>query len=130
MGKFIALKSVERAGWCVYLDEAPTSVEFWVGPLKDQAHAESEAKRLNKLNQPDLIFEEWENNNEVLHEIGREIHDAQTKGRPLTPARGESMPQTQEYWEKRAAMDQELILEQRDEINKLKQKINQMEQER
>ena len=48
--------------------------------------------------------------------------------RPLTPSRGESMPQTREYWEKRAAMDQELILEQRDEINKLKQKINKLEQ--
>jgi len=47
---------------------------------------------------------------------------------PLTPPRGEPMPQTQEYWEKRAAMDQELILEQRDEINRLKCKVNKLEQ--
>jgi hypothetical protein len=50
--------------------------------------------------------------------------------RPATPAKGEPMPQTQEYWLKRAMMDQELILEQRDEIEKLKQKVNQLGQKR
>lgn len=40
----------------------------------------------------------------------------------------EPMPQTREYWVKMAAMDQELILEQRAEIAKLKQKVNQLQQ--
>ena len=48
--------------------------------------------------------------------------------RPPTPARGEAMPQTREYWEKRAETDQELILSQRDEISGLKRKINKLEQ--
>lgn len=49
---------------------------------------------------------------------------------PPTPKRGESMPDTREYWEKRALMDQELILKQKEEltkkgvqIHKLKQKL-------
>jgi hypothetical protein len=45
-----------------------------------------------------------------------------------TPARGQPMPQTREYWEKRAAMDQELILEQKDEISRLKHTVNQLRQ--
>lgn len=40
---------------------------------------------------------------------------------PLTPPKGEPMPQTREYWEKRAAMDLELIMEQKEEISRLKQ---------
>jgi hypothetical protein len=48
--------------------------------------------------------------------------------RPLTPARYESMPKTQEYWVKRAEMDQELIIEQAGEIIRLKQTINQLRQ--
>lgn len=48
--------------------------------------------------------------------------------RPLTPAKGDPMPQTREYWEKRADMDQALILKQRDEIGRLKYKVNQLEQ--
>lgn len=62
-----------------------------------------------------------------VEQILRQVTGRKIK-HPMTPARGESMPQTQEYWEKRADMDQELILEQRDEINKLKQKINKLEQ--
>jgi hypothetical protein len=50
--------------------------------------------------------------------------------KPLTPAKGEPMPQTREYWEKRAESDQELLLQQRDYIIKLKQKINKLEQAR
>jgi len=38
------------------------------------------------------------------------------------------MPQTREYWEKRAVMDLELIMEQKEEISKLKIKINKLEQ--
>ena len=49
---------------------------------------------------------------------------------PITPPKGEKMPQTREYWEKRADMDQELILKQRDEIGELKQRINKLQQER
>jgi len=48
--------------------------------------------------------------------------------RPITPPRYEPMPQTREYWEKRAMMDQELILEQLAEISKLRQRINNLEQ--
>jgi len=53
-----------------------------------------------------------------------------TKNRPRTPARGDPMPQTREYWEKRAMDDQDVILAQRDEISRLKQKINKLEQKR
>lgn len=49
----------------------------------------------------------------------------------MTPPKGESMPQTQEYWQKRAQMDQELILEyaarhakDTSTINDLRQKLN------
>lgn len=48
-----------------------------------------------------------------------------TAKHPLTPPRGEPMPQTREHWEKRAAYDQELILEMKAEISKLKHKLNQ-----
>ncbi len=47
---------------------------------------------------------------------------------PLTPPRGEPMPQTREYWEKRAAMDLELIMEMKEEISKLKHTVNQLRQ--
>lgn len=50
------------------------------------------------------------------------------RGHPITPPKGEPMPQTREYWEKRADMDHELIRLQRDEINALKQRINQLQQ--
>ena len=52
------------------------------------------------------------------------------KERPITPPKGEPMPQTREYWEKRAEMDQELILEQKEEIAWLKQRINKLEQKK
>jgi hypothetical protein len=48
--------------------------------------------------------------------------------RPPTPARGEPMPQTEAYWNKRAQMDQELILEMKDEISKLKSQVNDLRQ--
>ncbi len=48
---------------------------------------------------------------------------------PLTPAKGEPMPQTREYWEKRAQMDQEIILEQKAEIGKLNAKVNKLQQQ-
>lgn len=56
------------------------------------------------------------------------INDWNTRHSPITPPRGEPMPQTQEYWEKRAIMDQDLILEQREDISKLKVRINKLEQ--
>ena len=40
----------------------------------------------------------------------------------------EPIPQSREYWVKMAAMDQELILEQRDEISRLKRKTNKLQQ--
>ena len=46
----------------------------------------------------------------------------------LTPAKGEPMPRTVEHYQANAERDQELILEQRDEIGRLKQRINKMEQ--
>jgi len=42
--------------------------------------------------------------------------------------RGQPMPQTREYWIQLAARDQELILEQRDEINRLKCRVNDLQQ--
>ena len=45
-----------------------------------------------------------------------------------TPALGEPMPKTHEQLYKMLAMDQELILEQKDEIAKLKMTINKLRQ--
>lgn len=42
----------------------------------------------------------------------------------LTPARGEPMPRTIEYYIARGERDQELILEMKEEISKLRQKLN------
>jgi len=47
---------------------------------------------------------------------------------PLTPAKGEPMPRTVEHYQANAERDQELILEQRDEIGRLKQKLNKLQQ--
>lgn len=48
--------------------------------------------------------------------------------RPISPPRGESMPQTVEACQAIMERDNELILEQKDEISKLKQKINNQKQ--
>lgn len=45
----------------------------------------------------------------------------------LTPAKGEPMPRTVEHYQANAERDQELILEQRDEIGTLQQKVGQLE---
>jgi len=42
--------------------------------------------------------------------------------------KGQPMPQTREYWIQLAARDQELILDLKDEISKLKCKVNQLQQ--
>ena len=46
----------------------------------------------------------------------------------MTPARGEPMPRTVEYYQANAIRDQELIMEQKDEISRLKMKVNKLEQ--
>ena len=43
-------------------------------------------------------------------------------------AKDQPMPQSREYWVKMAAMDQELILEQAAEINRLKCTVNDLRQ--
>ena len=48
--------------------------------------------------------------------------------KPITPPKGERMPDTKEYWEKRAAMDLELIMEMKKEISRLKQANNNLKQ--
>ena len=47
---------------------------------------------------------------------------------PLTPPKGQAMPRTVEHYQANAIRDQELILEQKAEISKLKVKINKLEQ--
>lgn len=49
---------------------------------------------------------------------------------PPTPAKGEPWPDTKEYWIKRAAMDEVLILKQKKEISRLKQKLNNLRQKK
>lgn len=56
------------------------------------------------------------------------ITDNKTTIYPPTPARYEPMPQTREYWEKRAHMDQDLILKMKNEISLLKRTINMLRQ--
>lgn len=48
--------------------------------------------------------------------------------RGSTPARGEPMPDTREYWEKHWLMQDELIRDLLAENRKLKQKVNKLEQ--
>lgn len=62
-------------------------------------------------------------------QIKRWANPIEYKPNAISPEKGEPMPQTREYWEKRAMLDQELILEQKAEISKLKQRINKLEQE-
>jgi hypothetical protein len=50
--------------------------------------------------------------------------------RAPTPAKGEPMPKTIEYYIKRGDMDQELIMEQKEEISRLKQTVNKLRQKR
>lgn len=47
-----------------------------------------------------------------------------TRHTALTPAKGEPMPQTREYWEAGALRDQELILEMKAEIGTLTSQLN------
>lgn len=47
---------------------------------------------------------------------------------PPTIGKAERQPDTKEYWEKRALMDLELIIEQKEEIARLKKKLNNLEQ--
>ena len=47
---------------------------------------------------------------------------------PLTPPKGQAMPRTVEHYQANAIRDQELIMEQKAEISKLKVKINKLEQ--
>lgn len=53
-----------------------------------------------------------------------------TEWQDMAPSNGkkEPMPQTREYWIKLAAMDQELILEQKDQISRLKVQLNKLQQ--
>ena len=46
----------------------------------------------------------------------------------LTPAKGEKMPMTEEHFYKVITMRDELIFEQKDEIAKLKSKVNKLQQ--
>ena len=46
----------------------------------------------------------------------------------LTPTKGEKMPMTKEHFYKVIAMRDELIFEQKEEISKLKMKINRIQQ--
>ena len=46
---------------------------------------------------------------------------------PLVP-KDKPMPQTREYWIQLAARDQELIIEQREKINRLEQQVNSLRQ--
>ena len=44
----------------------------------------------------------------------------------LTPGKDEPMPRTEEYYLKMLALDDELIQEMKEEISKLKAKVNQL----
>ena len=48
----------------------------------------------------------------------------------LTPTKGERMPMTEEHFYKVIGMRDELIFEQKDEIAKLKTKVNKLQQAR
>ena len=48
----------------------------------------------------------------------------------LTPAKGERMPMTEKHFYKVIGMRDELIFEQKDEIAKLKTKVNKLQQAR
>ena len=52
------------------------------------------------------------------------------KRKAITPAKGLPMPKTPEYYRAMAQRDLELIMEQKAEISRLKQRINKLEQRR
>lgn len=58
------------------------------------------------------------------------VFGSKTEWQDMAPPtiKGQPMPQTREYWIQLAARDQELILEQRDEISRLKAKVNNLQQ--
>lgn len=74
----------------------------------------------------------------LLHEKGvlaREEQEALEGGnewiyrlKVVTPAKGEPMPRTVEYYKANAIRDQELILAMKAQISRLKQKINKLKQ--
>jgi len=45
----------------------------------------------------------------------------------MTPGKDQPMPKTEEYYKKVLAMDDELIHEQKEEIARLKKKVNQLQ---
>jgi len=48
---FLAGKDEKRNGWCVFLKLDDIQMRYHAGPFREQADAESEAKRLNELKQ-------------------------------------------------------------------------------
>ena len=46
--------------------------------------------------------------------------------RTITPAKGEPMPRTIEYYIKRGDMDQELIMEMKEEISRLRRNVDKL----
>ena len=54
--------------------------------------------------------------------------DAKWHEMALTPKKGERMPMTEAHFDKVIAMRDELIFEQKDEIAKLKMKVNKLQQ--
>ncbi len=72
-----------------------------------------------------VCLEEADTDNEAkVKSLKAEI--AHLKG--STPSKGEPMPKTIQHYQANAERDQELILEQKEEISKLKQKVNKLGQ--
>jgi hypothetical protein len=100
---------------------------------KELKLVESERMKLNKLQQllSDLTDASTVNDEHksviVVEDAIEMIEKADIF--PLTPARGEPMPQTIEHYQANAARDQELILEQVDKIERLQLKLNQATQQ-
>jgi len=55
-------------------------------------------------------------------------YNAKAQERPLTPPKGEKMPQDIEHFQACWERDQELMFEQKEEISKLKEKVNKLQQ--
>ena len=87
---------------------------------------ESLQSQLSQLEKTNLELQ-FQNNLMMEKQARTKIPEGVT-GEVKTPAKGEPMPRTIEHYQANALRDQELILEQRDEIAKLKQKINKLEQ--
>lgn len=68
---YFAEHSIDRNGWCVFTNDISVEImDYWAGPFSEKAVAESEAERLNTLNQTQAKIDFVE----VFNGLSKDIH--------------------------------------------------------